>query len=76
MTDLNTNVIDMAKEFGVSDLPSTLARGKFALALKYERMGNNAKATEKLQEAIDAETEDFIMSIEHSADFDLPDESD
>jgi len=45
------NILSVAQEAGVRDLP-TKVRGKFALALKFEREGDSVKAEQYLEQAI------------------------
>ena len=44
-------LMDIVKETGVSDLPMKI-KAKFAQAIKAEREGDNARAEEKLREAV------------------------
>ena len=54
--DSHTNLKDIVKEPGVADITPTTARNYFALAVKAERMGDDDRAAEKLQQAVEAET--------------------
>lgn len=51
MEELSTNLMEIIKEDGVSDLPMRV-RGPFSQALRAERQGDNATAEIKLNEAI------------------------
>jgi len=53
-TIFSLNTSEIIREPGVSDLPFAV-KAKFALAIKNEREGNDAKASELLEAAISAE---------------------